>query len=98
MAVLIHVLAIFTGIFGPLIIWLIKRDESAFIDHHGREAMNFQITLYLAGFVSFILVIVLIGLVFLLAIFVLAIVMPIIAALAASRHEEYRYPLTLRLL
>lgn len=33
---------------GPLILWLIKKDESQFIDRHGRSAMNFNLTLTLA--------------------------------------------------
>ncbi|MDH3294158.1 MAG: DUF4870 domain-containing protein [Acidimicrobiia bacterium] len=98
MATLIHISAIFTGIIGPVIIWALKRDQSDFVDRHGREAMNFQITLYIAAFISFILVFVLIGFLFLFAIFVAQILFPILAAVAASRGQDYRYPLTLRLL
>jgi len=98
MATLIHVTALFTGIFGPLIIWLLRRDQSEFVDHHGREAINFQITLYIAAFVSFILIFVLIGFAFLLLIFIAQFLFPILAAVSASRGQDYRYPLTLRLL
>ncbi len=98
MALLIHVTAIFTGIIGPIIIWAIKKDESEFIDYHGKEAINFQITLYIAAFVSFLLVFVLIGIPLLLLIFLAQFVLPIMAAIGASRGERFRYPLTLRLL
>ena len=33
--------ALFTVFIGPLIIWFIKKDDSAFIDYHGREYFNF---------------------------------------------------------
>jgi uncharacterized Tic20 family protein len=50
----------FGFVVGPLVVWLIKRDESPFINRHGKAALNFQISLA----VYFIcLVIVLIGLV-----------------------------------
>ena len=61
MAMLCHLLAIFTGFLGPLIIWLIKKDEDPFVDEHGKEALNFQITVFIAMFVSGILTMVCIG-------------------------------------
>ena len=45
MALLCHLLAIFTGFLGPLILWLLKKDDDSFIDEHGKEALNFQIAL-----------------------------------------------------
>src|SRR5438270_7176549 len=45
MAMLCHLLAIFTGFLGPLIIWLMKKDTSPFVDDQGKEALNFWITL-----------------------------------------------------
>ncbi len=55
MAMLGHLLAIVTGFVAPLIIWLIKKEESPFIDDHGREALNFQITLIFAYLALFVL-------------------------------------------
>ncbi len=52
MAMLIHLLAILTGIIGTLILWLVKKDTSHFIDHHGKEAVNFQITLFIVSMVA----------------------------------------------
>ena len=96
MAMLIHVSAIFTGFVGPLIIWLIKKDESAFIDRHGKTALNFSITLMIAYFVSAILILVLIGILMIFALMVVGIVFPIIAAIAANKGEEYTYPLSIK--
>lgn len=98
MAMLIHVTGIFTGFVGPLIIWLIKKDESAFVDRHGKTALNFFITLTIAAFVSVILIIVLIGLLLLLAVMVVGIVFPIMAAIKANNGEEYTYPLSIKFL
>ena len=48
-AMLCHLLGLFTCFIGPLIIWLIKKDEDPFIDDQGKEALNFQITVAIAG-------------------------------------------------
>jgi uncharacterized Tic20 family protein len=45
MAMLCHLLAIFTGFIGPLVIWLVQRDKSRFVDAHGREVLNFVFTM-----------------------------------------------------
>lgn len=91
------------GIFGSLVIWLWKRGEHPMVDEHGKEALNFQITLLiyntvalLIGFVTCGLgLIVLAPLLAILA--VLIIVLPIIATVQASEGRRYRYPLTIRL-
>lgn len=103
MAMLCHLLSIFTGFLGPLILWLVKKDSSRFVDHHGREALNFQITVFIAslcvGSVAFVLMFFVIGILLipvLMAIGVLALVGEIMAALAANRGEWHRYPCTIR--
>ncbi len=86
----------FGHILGPLIVWLVKKDEFPFVDDQGKEALNFQISLTIYGIVSGILCIVLIGFVFLLVLFIMDLVLTIMAAVAANRGEYYRYPLTIR--
>lgn len=98
MAVLIHILLIFTGFVGPLIIWLIKKDQSPFVDRHGRTALNFAITLTIAAIISAVLILVLIGLLLLLVLMVVGLVLPIVAAVKAGRGEEYTYPFTIKFL
>lgn len=61
MATLVQVLAIFTGFLGPLIIWFMAKPEQPFVKHHAAEALNFQITVTIAAFVSGLLMLVLIG-------------------------------------
>ena len=82
-----------------LVMWLIKKDESAFIKDHGREVVNFHITLVIYGLISLPLVYACgIGLVFLLAAYVLGIVGMILGAVAANKGRFYRYPACLRLI
>lgn len=98
MGMLVHLLALFTGFIGPLVLWLIKKDESAYIDYHGKEALNFQITMFIAFLVAFVLVFVLIGFLLLPLLFLGNIIFPILAAVAANRGEYYRYPISLRII
>ena len=83
-------------IVGPLIVWLIKRQEHPFIDEQGKEAVNFQITMFIALFVSGILVLVVIGIVMLIVVGIMMIVFPIIGAIRANEGESYRYPFSIR--
>ncbi|MCZ6789707.1 MAG: DUF4870 domain-containing protein [Chloroflexi bacterium] len=84
------------NILGPLIIWLMKRQESPFIDAHGKEALNWQISATIYFIVSFALVFVLIGFVLLPAVLVFDIIIVIVATVRANSGQAYRYPLTIR--
>ena len=97
-AVAAHLLAIFISFFGPLIIWLIKKDDSPFVDDQGREALNFQITVFIAEGVAGMLTVIGIGCVLLPLVMAANVVLCIVAAVAASRGQWYRYPMTLRLI
>ncbi len=84
-------------ILGPLVVWLAKRAESPEIDAHGKEALNFQISMLIYNLVAGVLCLVLIGFVLLGVLYLLNIIFVIIAALKAGEGEMYRYPLTIRL-
>lgn len=88
----------FGNILGPLVMWLVKKDDSAFVDDQGKEAVNFNITISIAGFVAFLLTFVVIGAFLLPVIGIFWLVMTIIAAVKANGGEYYRYPLTMRLI
>lgn len=88
----------FGNILGPLVIWLVKKDDSAFVDDQGKEALNFNITISIAGFVAFLLTFVVIGAFLLPIIGIFWLVMTIVAAVKANGGEHYRYPLTIRLI
>src|SRR5438045_5056863 len=85
-------------ILGPLIVWLVKRGDSAEIDAHGKESINFQLTMLIYSVISGILCLVLIGFVLLAILHVLNVVFVIIASIRASEGNFYRYPLTIRFL
>lgn len=86
------------NIIGPLIVYLIKKDEYSFVDDQGKESLNFQITVTILMFVSAILIIIGIGILLLLAIGIAALVFTIIAAVRANEGEFYRYPWSIRFL
>ena len=83
-------------IFGPLIVWLVKRSESPEIDAHGKESLNFQISMLIYDAVAAILCFVLIGFPILILLWILNTVFVIIASIKASEGELYRYPFTIR--
>lgn len=92
------------AIVGPLVIWLVKRETMPFVDDQGKEALNFNITMFgtamVLWIVGTILLVILIGFLFYLAAFAVGVfwlVMTIIAAIKANEGVAYRYPLTLRL-
>ncbi|MBI4578837.1 MAG: DUF4870 domain-containing protein [Planctomycetes bacterium] len=82
----------------PLIIWLIKREESPFVDDQGKEAVNFQITVSIAKAISILLTFALIGIPLLAIIFIAWIVLIIIATLRSNDGIAYRYPFAIRLI
>ena len=82
----------------PLVIWLMKRDTSAFINHQAKEVLNFQITITVIILVLTLLFFTIIGslpaIIGLVGIGFIDIIFPIIGAIKANEGEFYRYPLT----
>ena len=96
---LLGVLLHFPGhLLGPLIVWLVKRGDSPEIDAHGKEALNFQISMLIYDAIAAILCVFLIGIPILIALWVLNTVFVIIASVKAGQGEFYRYPFTIRLI
>ena len=104
LAVLMHLLGFagfvfpFGNIIAPLILWLLKRAESPLLDRTGKEVLNFQISYVIYAAVAGLLCFVLIGFLILPAIFILWVVFMVVAAVKTGNGEEYRYPMTIRLL
>jgi uncharacterized Tic20 family protein len=88
----------FVNIIGPLVVWVTQKDKSPFIDYHGKESLNFQITVAIAVTVAFLSLFLLIGFVLLPAVSIYAVVMTIIAAIKAKEGLRYRFPYSLRLI
>ncbi|MEW6353869.1 MAG: DUF4870 domain-containing protein [Pseudomonadota bacterium] len=97
-AALMHAGGIIFSFIPSLIVYLLKKDTSSFLADQSKEALNFQITVAIAFFVSMVLLVILVGALLLLAVFIINVVFCIIAALKASEGIRYRYPFALRLL
>lgn len=81
-----------------LIVWILKKDDSAYLNDQAREALNFQMTMLIAQFVAGVLAWILIGFILMPLIWLFNVVFCIIAAISTSKGETYRYPLCLRLI
>lgn len=88
----------FGNVLGPLVVWLVKKDTMPFVAEQAKEALNFNITAALAAIVASISMIVLIGFLLLPAVVIAWLVLTVMAGMAASRGENYRYPFSLRLI
>lgn len=110
LAMLAHLLAIFTAFIGPLVIYLVKKKQSAFVAKQSKEALNFWISICLATFAMF-FVSIIVGFIPFLGIVVFflvmlgitalgiyALVMYIVAAIRANDGVDFKYPYTLRLI
>ena len=84
------------GFVAPLIVWLVYRERSVFLERTSKEALNFQLTLLIGYLVSFVLACFLIGFILLPIVWIVGIVFSVIAAIAVSKFEDYRYPLNIR--
>jgi uncharacterized Tic20 family protein len=81
---------------GPLLVWLMKREQFPLVEDQGRVSLNFQISVTLYAIAAGLLSLVVIGIPLLIAVLVFQCVLVIIAAVRANEGERYRYPLTLR--
>lgn len=97
-AIFAHIGTIISSFLIPLIIWLVKKDDSKFVDYHGKEALNFQITMFIGYILGFLLTFLLIGVFILFACWILSLVCAIIAALKANEGQPYRYPISWRII
>ena len=86
----------FGNIIAPLIVWLLNKDESPFVDNQGRESLNFQISITIYMVVAGLLCFIFIGIPILAGLVIFDLVVVIKAALKANQGEYYRYPLTIR--
>ncbi|WP_413309432.1 DUF4870 domain-containing protein [Bacillus sp. 1P10SD] len=94
----IYVLSLFFPVLAPLIIWLLKKDQSSFIDYHGKEYFNFFISYTVYFIISGLLMIVLVGFVTTPVLGIMLLVYTIIAAIKAYEGNDYRFPLIFRLI
>jgi hypothetical protein len=88
------------GFIGPLIVWLIKKDQSKFVDYHGKESLNFQLNMLIYMLIALAVTFATCGIGFPLpmAVGIYGMVMCIIAGIKANKGELYEYPYTFRLI
>jgi uncharacterized Tic20 family protein len=100
MAMINHLSGILIGFIGPLVIWLINKDKTdkSWLNEQAKEALNFQITIFIAYVVAGMLTLVLIGMLLIPIILIANLVLCIMAGVKANEGVSYRYPLTLRLI
>jgi uncharacterized Tic20 family protein len=96
LALVAHLGGIFVSFIVPLVVYLMKKDESPFVRRHAAEALNLQLTLLIAFVVSVPLMLVIIGIFTFLAAMIYGVVTAILAAVAANKGEYYHYPIAIR--
>ena len=91
------------GAIAALIVWMLVRDKSAFATEHAKEAVNFNLSMFIYAAIAVLLVIFTLGIGLIVALpmwLVLAlawIVCTLLAAFKAYDGQPYRYPITIRL-
>ena len=99
LALIMHVLSLVGfSLIGPLIVWLMKKDESAFINAQGRELLNFQISFLIYAIVCIPLCFVLIGIPLLIVVGIASFILTIIGLVKATAGKIYRFPVTIKML
>ncbi|MFN7730315.1 MAG: DUF4870 domain-containing protein [Pirellula sp.] len=83
------------GLVVPIVIWQLKKEEYPSIDAHGKNVMNFLISMFIYSIVAVLLSFLLIGIPILVALTIAGIVLPIIAGIKANQGEIWKYPYTL---
>lgn len=96
LAILSHLLGLFISFIGPLIIYLVSEDKNKFVKENSKNALNFQLTVLLAYFISFILMFILIGFLFIFVVITLDLIFSIIGCVKASEGKVYVYPLAIK--
>ncbi len=97
-ALLSHVLTFFASFIAPLVIYIVKKEESDFVRDHAIESLNFQISVFIYILACIPLLFILVGIFLMMAIGMIAFILVIIATVKAGEGKMYRYPLTIRLI
>ncbi len=96
MAMLSHLLGILLGFLGPLIIWLMKKDASPFVDDQGKESLNFQLTLLIGYLIAAATSCIFIGFLIFPVVWIVGLVLSILGTMKANEGLAYRYPVNIR--
>ncbi len=107
-ATLAHLGFVIGGFITPLVIWMVQKDKSEFVETHAKEALNFQLTVMAAFLGGFILMflgfalgpLVIVTTILMVIVFLVAgigsLILGIMALLEANKGNHYRYPINIR--
>ena len=98
MSLLAHLLGILIGFIGPLVIWLLKKDTSPFVDDQGKESLNFQLTLLIGYIIAGATSCIFIGMLIFPVVWIVGLILGIMGAMKANEGVAYRYPFAIRLI
>jgi uncharacterized Tic20 family protein len=93
-----HLGPLVLGFVAPLVVWLVFKDRSAFLDRHGKEALNFQIAYLVYFAIAGLSLFIVVGLVLLPLVGIAWVVLMILAAVQAGQYRDYRYPAIFRVI
>jgi uncharacterized Tic20 family protein len=96
MSLLAHLLGILIGFIGPLVIWLLKKDTSPFVDDQGKESLNFQLTLLIGYIIAGATSCIFIGMLIFPIVWIVGLILGIMGAMKANEGVAYRYPVNIR--
>ena len=85
----------FGGIIGPLICWMSRKDESAWVDQNGKASINFQLSMLLYTVLAIPLCFILIGIPIIIFLYLLELVCIVMASVKASKGEVFKYPISI---
>ncbi|MBS1627915.1 MAG: DUF4870 domain-containing protein [Bacteroidetes bacterium] len=95
LGLLAHIVTLISSFIAPLIIYILKKNESEFVAAHAKESLNFQITVVIVCVICFISII---GILFLWVVGFYSLILVIVATIRASEGKLYKYPFCIRLL
>ena len=85
----------FGSVIGPLIVWLVKKEEMPLVAEHGRKSLNFQLTMMIAYIVCFMLMFVVVGVILLPLVALFSLIMVVVSAIKANDGKEIKYPMAI---
>lgn len=93
LGLLAHILTFVAPILAPLLIYLVKKDESEYVTFHAKESLNFQISVVIYVILLFISIV---GILLIWVLGIAVFVLVILATIKASEGKLYKYPLCIR--
>lgn len=98
MGMLMWLLSLVTGFIAALVIWIMKKDESEYLNQQGKNYLNYAISYTIYGIASLVLTVVLIGYLTLFIVGIAGFVYTILAILAMNKGEDFVVPFTIEII